>query len=282
MRKLLDPHLHLFDLENGNYHWLSDTSSPMWPEQQAIRKNFSTEDLCLDKPFCLEGFVHIEAGFDNDNPWREIEWLEASVDLPFKSVAYIDITSPRFFADLEKIIQYPSVVGVRYILDNNAAKILSSDQVKANVALLERQGLLFEAQMSVDCIESVAALSLMMAEYPQLKVILNHCGMPETLNEAWMTGVMQLAQYPECYVKCSGWEMLNREWDAEQIKPLISFVIRQFGLTRVMLASNFPVSLLRCSYADLWTLYFEDMNWKGFEQDMLFYENAKRVYGFDL
>ena len=282
MRKLIDPHVHLFDLDNGNYHWLSEDSSPKWPDKQAIRKSFNVADLFLDKPFSLEGFVHIEAGFDNDEPWREIEWLEGSIELPFKSVAYIDVTSPSFSADLEKITQYPSVVGIRYILDDDAARILSSDQVKQNFALLERQGLLFEAQISLGCIESVSALSLMMAEFPQLKVILNHCGMPEALNDAWMQGVMQLAQYPECYVKCSGWEMFDREWDVEQVKPLIDFVIRQFGLTRVMLASNFPVSELGRSYVDVWKLYFAGMNWKGFEQEMLFFENAQRIYGFDI
>ena len=33
----------------------------------------------------LKGIVHIEAGFDNSAPWREIEWLEQTVDLATKN-----------------------------------------------------------------------------------------------------------------------------------------------------------------------------------------------------
>lgn len=280
MLRLIDPHLHFFDLEQGDYHWLAEDQLPSWPEKNKLQRNYAAEDLQLAEGMALAGFVHIEAGFDNQQPWREIEWLENQISTPFRSIAYLDITQADCTADLQRLQKFNSVCGIRYILDDRAAELLSAAEVKQNLVVLADAGLIFETQFSIADNAAVSALSLLMADLPQLKVVINHCGMPAALNEQWMQGIMQLAQYPECHIKCSGWEMFSNgpEWSVEEVKPLISFAVRMFGLTRVMLASNFPVSEMGCSYAELWQRY-EAMNWKGFERDMLFEQNARRIYG---
>ena len=65
MMDILDPHLHLFNLKSGDYHWLSPDNPPFWSDKAVIAKNFNESHLLLSTPFNLKGFVHIEAGFDN-------------------------------------------------------------------------------------------------------------------------------------------------------------------------------------------------------------------------
>lgn len=115
--KIIDPHLHLFDLSQGEYSWLKPECPPFWSDKPLIAKNFSENDLTLAKPLTLAGFVHIEAGFDNQQPWREIAWLESTCKIPFRSIALLDITLPKalFLTQLESLMTYQSVVGVRYI-----------------------------------------------------------------------------------------------------------------------------------------------------------------------
>ncbi len=281
MSKVIDPHIHLFDLQEGDYDWLKSENEPHWPDKSTINRDYAESDLSLDETVALEGFVHIEAGFDNNAPWRELAWLEGHCQLPFRSVAFADIRSEAFKDQVAELSQYRSFVGIRYILDDAAETILSDEVVHRNLALLAEEGLLFEAQFPLADQSAVAALSRVLGDLPQLKVVLNHTGSPQQLSENWMNSIMSLAHHPECYIKCSGWEMFNRNWVSDSIKPLISFAIRQFGLTRVMLASNFPVSELSCDYATLWQRYLKEMKWKGFEKDMLVYENAKRIYQFD-
>lgn len=280
MSRVIDPHIHLFDLEQGNYGWLEEEQEPHWPDKAKITRDYSEGDLFLGDSITLEGFVHIEAGFDNESPWRELAWLENHCELPFKSIAYGNVSSEIFVEQLDQLTAFASLVGIRFILEQNAEALLKNDVVRKNLALMAEKGLLFEAQLPLADSSAVDALCQLMSELPSLRVVINHTGLPEQLSESWMESVMRLAHHPECHIKCSGWEMFDRDWSAEKIKPLVSFAIRQFGLTRVMLASNFPVSELSCSYQQIWQCYLKEMKWKGFEKEMLVYENAKRIYQF--
>ena len=119
--KVIDPHLHLFDLSQGQYRWLRAGNPPNWPDKHLIQRNFADGDLELNGEIELAGFVHIEAGFDNEASWREIEWLENSVKKPFRSIACVDLTWPveDFQVAISKLQQYSSFVGVRHILDDD-------------------------------------------------------------------------------------------------------------------------------------------------------------------
>ncbi|WP_415892341.1 amidohydrolase family protein [Neptuniibacter sp. PT8_73] len=282
MSRVIDPHVHLFNLEDGDYHWLQEGHTPEWSDKNKIRRSYNESDLSRSGSADIVGFVHIEAGFDNSSPWRELEWLECHCELPFRSIAYLDLTSDSFGEHLEQLKGFTSLVGVRYILDNAAQEVLSDPNVLKRLEMLSDNQLIFEAQLSLPDQGASCALAEVMQQLPNLKVVLNHCGSPLQLNEQWMHSITRLAHHPECYIKCSGWEMFNRDWSAEQAKPIISFAIRQFGLTRVMLASNFPVSELTCTYAEVWQRYLKEMKWKGFEKDMLIFENAKRIYQLDI
>lgn len=277
---IIDPHLHLFNLDQGSYDWLQPESSLDWPDKDKICKNFTESDIELSGNLSLSGFVHIEAGFDNKQPWRELEWLQSHCSLPFRSIAYADMTSENFAEDLERLRGYESLVGIRYILDDRAGQIVNDPVFQENLRLLEKHQLIFEAQFPLEDFLAANAFSGLLKQLPALKVVVNHAGFPSS-SQGWMESITALAYHPNCYIKCSGWEMLDREWTAEKVKPYISFIIRQFGLTRVMLASNFPVSELSCSYPDLWQRYLKEMKFKGFEKDLLLHDNAQQFYGFE-
>ena len=70
MLKLIDPHLPFFDLTKGDYHWLKPTNPPFWSDKPLIAKNFNQKDLQVSQGLELSGYVHIEAGYDNQHFWR--------------------------------------------------------------------------------------------------------------------------------------------------------------------------------------------------------------------
>ena len=147
--KIIDPHLHLFNLPQGNYAWLKPQNPPFWLDKHLINKSFHESDVLLTMPKQLAGFVHIEAGFDNQQPWREIDWLEHHCTLPFKSVAFADITATTFAAHIVQLKQRKSVVGIRYILDEQAEQILSSILTHQHFELLAEMQFSFDAQLSL-------------------------------------------------------------------------------------------------------------------------------------
>jgi len=278
MARIIDPHLHLFNLEQGCYGWLRPENPPFWPDKGNINRSFSEQNLRLPEGIELAGFVHIEAGFDNQAPWRELAWLETHCNLPFRSVAYADLQAEIFRQQISHLQRYPSLTGIRYILEANPQELLAQAQAIGSLAYLAEQNLLFEAQFSLADLRAVAALEKILIQHPDLCVVINHAGFPTENAPLWRQGVERLSGYPNCAVKCSGWEMADRHWRVTDVQRYIDYLLAQWGNDRVMLASNFPVSELACSYSALWQSYMETLSYSAEQKQALTFANAQRIY----
>jgi predicted TIM-barrel fold metal-dependent hydrolase len=285
--KVIDPHLHLFNLEQGDYQWLKTDNPPFWPDKKIIEKSFTEKDLQLFSPLELAGFVHIEAGFDNQQPWLEIAWLESTCSLPFKSIGAVDLTlsATKFHYTLLQLNRLDSVVGVRHILDNNALEYLSNFQVKDNLAQLAQHKLIFECQMPLSNIKAVAQLVEIIDNNPTLTLVINHAGWPPegSRSEAWVNwqqSIEILSAYKNVAIKCSGFEMANRQYSLAWQQQVIMQCITSFGLHRTMLASNFPLCLFKASYQLNWLTHQQSSNFSIKELEFLCYKNTQRIYKF--
>ena len=281
--KIIDPHLHLFDLTKGDYQWLSPNNPPFWPDKDIISKNFSEQDLTLLAPLSLAGFVHIEAGFDNEQPWREIQWLEQHCNLPFRSIAAIDLTLPEtsFIQQLDKLSAYLSVVGIRHIFDEQALSLLTNNQVITNFKILDKRALIFELQMPFCCGDSVNALREVISANENISFIINHAGFPPLDTSSnnwtlWQKNLLSVAHYKNVAIKCSGWEMISREYTPIWQGAAVKFCIEAFSYSRVMLASNFPLVLFALSYQSYWQTIVEQLDEN--HQQALLNDNATLWY----
>ena len=284
--KIIDPHLHLFNLTDGDYHWLKLENAPFWPNKKAIFNSYTEADLALNSPLSLERFIHIEAGFNNENPITELQWLEQHCTLPFKAIGYLDITRKDFselFIEMQKLACF---AGIRDLLDDDAVGMLSAKYSLNNLALMAEHNAIFEAQLDISKPDDVEMLNQVMIQIPTLNVIVNHAGSPKLLNKEqsqeqdWKAGVAKLALQPHCYIKCSGWEMRDDNWKVLDIIPQINHIMACFGVDRVMLASNFPVCGLTKSYQQVWQDYVEGLGHIYTQEQLLAlcHDNAKRIY----
>jgi predicted TIM-barrel fold metal-dependent hydrolase len=246
--KIIDPHLHLFDLELGHYHWLKAENPPFWPDKPLINKNFDETDLTLTEPLSLAGFIHIEAGFDNEQPWRELATLEQSCNKPFRAIANIDLTASSQHVNtvVEKLAERSSFVGVRHLLDEQGLALLTKTQVLNNFEILNENGLVFEVQLSLIEHAPVNALCDVISDNPDIHFIINHAGFPpadiHTIEwQRWQSNLTKLSGYPHVAIKCSGWEMTNRNYKGTWLNENLSLIFAIFGAKKVMLASNFPL-----------------------------------------
>jgi len=283
--KIIDPHLHLFNLEEGDYQWLKADKPPFWPDKKVIEKNFQQQDLQLSAPIALSGFVHIEAGFDNQQPCREIAWLESTCSLPFRSIAAIDLLLPcnDFLPVIEQLCRYQSVVGVRDILDENALTYLSNTQVKMNLEQLAKHQLIFECQMSLVDVPATKQLINVIKALPELNIVINHAGFPpEQVNgeawKSWQQSLQWLSHHENIAIKCSGFEMINRQYSANWQQQVIKECITILGLNKTMLASNFPLCLFKESYQENWLSYQINNYFSEEELEYISYKNAERIY----
>jgi predicted TIM-barrel fold metal-dependent hydrolase len=287
--KIIDPHLHLFDLELGNYHWLKAENPPNWPDKQHINNDFDENDLTLTSPLSLSGFIHIEAGFDNKEPWRELSALEQSCNKPFRAIAAIDLTASyqHIHSVIEKLSELPSFVGVRHLLDDQALHLLNNKQVLNNIKILNENGLIFEVQLSLTEHAPVNALCDVISDNLNIDFIIDHAGFPPadicTIEwQRWQSNLTKLSFYPNVAIKCSGWEMTERNYQTTWLNQNLSVIFSIFGAKKVMLASNFPLCLFSHSnYQAYWQSILSSDFFQALteqEKSALCYDNALNWY----
>lgn len=311
---IIDPHIHLFNLTEGNYFWLhklKNSHSAFLGENTAvIYQSFTEQDLTLNtslKPALnLAGFVHIEAGFDNEKPWREIAWLENTCQYPFRTIAFIDITKDEksFQTDLAKLLSYSSVIGVRYIFDEQALLLLNHSKVLQNLAWLNQQALttqaliekrlIFEVQMPIENTQAVNKLIEVMNTLPHLTWVINHAGCPNINNDIsnqlqsqatrllWQENLKKLAVVNQVAIKYSGFEMFKQGYTSSDIQTVLNDILKHFSSDKIMFASNFPLCLSQKNYPNYWQMLTQELALTPKQLTQFCFANAARIYQLNL
>ncbi|TMP37750.1 amidohydrolase family protein [Pseudoalteromonas rubra] len=278
MNRIIDPHLHFFSLRQGQYHWLKN-NPPAWPNLDLIRQDHLPDALLSLNGFSLEGCVHIEAGFDNEQPRRELEWLAQLLPATrYKAVSYAKIDAPaaQFRRQLEAL-KHPSLVAIRDITEGQDATRLLTPQVADNLAHLSDSGLHFEAQFELTHHSVVTHLCNIARQVPNLRIMLNHSGLVGQTDN-WLENAAVLAALPHCAIKFSGHELLDNPLP---LQAQLTSLLDLFGAERVMFASNHPVCLIQHDYQSIWQQYLALCQQDNALWHRLSYANAKNWYGFN-
>ncbi|TLU67184.1 amidohydrolase [Thalassotalea litorea] len=284
--KIIDPHLHFFDYENGHYHWLKPENPPIWPNKDALQKSFSAADLTLSDAMELQGLVHIEAGFDNQHPEKELDFLEQLQLPPFKAIACADLTKVEFNQSLETLRTYKSFVGVRHIIDAQGDTLLHDPNFADNLALLAEHKLIFEAQLDCCDLDSAIRLAELASNYPNLQICINHSGILRDFSQwpalseyaKWRAAMHYFSDQENIALKISGMEMQNPRWSWGHARWLVHKLRNLYAEERLMLASNFPINLLAMPYDTLWLGYRDELGLSPESFQALGHDNAKRIY----
>ncbi|MBM7070514.1 amidohydrolase family protein [Shewanella sp. 202IG2-18] len=276
---IFDPHVHFIDLTKGHYHWLRNANECWLKNVNQIKKNFSVEDLKLFPPFELDGFTHVEAGFDNTHPERELSFV-SSISKKASLISYLALDTPPtiFEQKLSLFMLFQQFIGIRDISEGEDFRRLKVDSVVTNLSLLESCQLIFEAQFNLDDHNAVTLFYSLARQRPKLKIVINHCGFVSPSNyESWSYSIKKLSQCQNIYIKFCGFEMLSQCVTSEFKQEVLDTLLESFSESRVMFASNVPLCLTQKTYQQIWQEYSE-MQLKPEVWRKLSYENAKRVY----
>lgn len=274
--KIIDPHVHFFNLAQGQYTWLQGENPPAWPNLDKIKQPVSPEQLVKSTDFELAGIVHIEAGFDNHSPINELNWLSTHLkSLSFKAISYTQIdASTDEFTRAINALKHPNLMGIRDITEGNDAARLLNPNCFTNLQFLSQQGLHFEAQFELENTLVAAQLARYAKQLPQLKIMINHAGLPCNLAQ-WQQSIELLSAQSNIAIKFSGFELLSL--NKQQLTHCFNYIFKHFGEQRILFASNFPVCQINSTYNSVWhkhkALCNSDKVWHH-----LSYSNAKHFY----
>lgn len=286
--EFIDAHHHLWDLEAVHYPWLMARGvKRFFGDPTPIQKNYLPEDFLGESAeYRPRASVHIQVGADDG--LEETRWLHSLDDCPAAVVAFCDLSAPDVEAQLDALLEFNRVRGVRQIVgrhvdedgQHGSAALLESDAWLNGLRALAKRDLSFDLQMIPP---QMPAVLKALKQVPDLKVALCHAGSPWDQSEeglrSWRGGLEQLAELPNTVCKISGLGMFNPAWTENDLKKIVEPVIDTFTPDRVMFGSNFPVDSLYSDYAAYWRAFDElTGSHSDAERSIMFAGNAKALY----
>ncbi len=293
--EIVDAHVHYWDPGRNYYPWLCD--EPMVPfrygDYSAIRRRYLPPDYFADaRGHRIVKTVYVEAHWDPREPLAEVAYVTAlneQYGVPNAVVAYADIRSDDAETVLAALGAHPLVRGIR----NKPTAAPAPGDVRRGApgsmgdpAWRERLILLEKYELSLD-IQSpwwhLAEMAELAADFPRLRFVLNHAGLPADRSRAgldgWRAAMRELAGQSNVAVKVSGIGVPGKPWSVELNGAIVRDTIETFGVERSMFASNFPVDSLTGEFDTIYSGFKTIVaDLPEADQRKLFHDNAVRIY----
>lgn len=246
-----------FTVDAHQHFWKTAVQDQPWRRaaHAALERDFEPDDLApeLDRAGVDATVVmqSVDESTENDRLARY-----AGHERVAGVVAWIPIRDSRHaLAELDRV-NIAKLCGVRCLIADDPLDWLT---VPASIELfrtIAARGLAWDVVPIT--IEQTRQLIKLAHIVPNLKMIVDHLGRPPLDTggwEPWATHVGELARCPNVAMKISvGIDALSAwdSWDVQVLDPYIAYACEHFGSSRLMIASNWPVVLLRTDYQQAW------------------------------
>ncbi len=169
-------------------------------------------------------------------------------------VGWLPLADPSIEAHLDRLATQDRLKGVRHVVqDEPDDGFLSQPSFHRGIALLERYGLVYDILILARQLPFVIPF---VDRHPDQIFVLDHIAKPtvrsEEFDHDWSVHLRELAQRPNVYCKFSGvvTEVRDATWSVATLQPYWDVAIEAFTSKRLMFGSDWPVCLLKSSYAD--------------------------------
>jgi L-fuconolactonase len=211
--------------------------------------------------------------------------------------------SPNRFRGIRHSVTWDPHPEVENTAAHNMKGQLASDPFRVGARVLARMGLSLEAWLYFPQLPELADFA---KAVPDLSIILNHIGglmrvgpyanRDHEVLAAWRRGITAVAECPNVVMKLGGIGMPRTGFDwhtrdkpigseelAEAMAPFMTYCIEQFGPTRCMFESNFPVDKVSYSYNVMYNAFKRlSKSYSATERAAMFHDTAARVYRIDV
>ena len=248
MSRTIDAHHHFWKTAAQEQPWRTDAHS-------ALERDYGPEDLAgelatagIDATILMQS---VDEPAEND---RLTEY--ARNDLVAGVVSWLPLSDPdAALAELDRINPL-KVCGVRTLIAHDPLEWLSAPASLEMFRTIARRGLAWDVvPVTIEQIQAVLGLA---EAVPELRIVVDHLGRPPLDTKGWQPWadhLEQLAACPSVAVKVSvGIDVLTKwdSWRGEDLLPYVQWVGEHFGASRLMVASNWPVILLKSDYQQAW------------------------------
>lgn len=244
----IDAHQHVWDLTVRDQPWTAEL--PM------LRRSFLMEDLHPElEDFGVDGTVLVQTvTVAEETP--ELLTLAGNDPKILGVTGWVDLTAPGVAEAIERLLSGPGgewLVGIRHQVQGEPdPRWLLRPDVRHGLEAVAQSGLVYELLVTH---QQLSAAVEVVSLVPELRWVLDHAGKPPIasgLIEPWRTDLAALAEHPGVACKLSGMVTeAGEDWTYDHVAPYAAAVLDVFGADRVMVGSDWPVCLLRASYAEV-------------------------------
>jgi L-fuconolactonase len=280
MKKIIDTHLHTWDIDKLDYYWLKNDTS-------ILAKTYLLDEVhsqIADAGVTAAVLVQATNSLDETDWFLQLatqyKWvLGAVVWLPFNNPA-------AFNKAIETYSSNPYFKGVRHQIHDEA-----DDDWLLQLNVIDSLKELAKQNIPYDLVGTkpahIKTLLKVAEKIPDLKLVFDHLNQPPFTNKTawkqWAELMSEAAKNPHVYAKVSGLGTATSkpfEWTAEDIKPAVELVLKEFGVYRIFCGSDWPVCLLAGSYEYTWHQYqlLLDSLLNEAAQQKVYVSNAEKFY----
>jgi L-fuconolactonase len=282
MPRIVDTHVHLWDLNRFRLPWL-EKNSPL--ARSHVIKDYQTAITGLN---VVKG-VYMEVDVDPAQHVAEADYVLDICRQANTPLVVAVIGGRPASDDFQKYIQRfrgnRFLKGVRQVLHNPSAKagFCNTPAFARGVQQLGDAGLFFDLCMRPGEIGDAVKL---VESCKNTRFILDHCGNGPVYAKdrtQWQRDMERLARLTNVVCKVSGIVVQARErWTADDLAPVINHTLTTFGPDRVMFAGDWPVCTLKATFRQ-WVEALRSItrNRSAADNHKLFHDNAVRVYGLN-
>ncbi len=248
----IDTHQHLWNLDQVAYPWLVPEFGPIYRTFEAPELEPQLRASNIDKTVIVQA---MDSYADTDymfNVAENFEWVAGVV-------GWVPLLDPTEAArKLEEYGANPYFKGMRHLIheEKNPDWVVQK-QVIESLQLLADKGLTFDVVAVFP--NHLKHIPTLVEKVPNLKMVIDHLGKPPQGDDdraIWREQLAVAAESENVYAKLSGLNTVTSDfenWTYEDIKPLIDYALEQFGPSRLMFGSDWPVAVLAGDYAKVVT-----------------------------
>ena len=285
MQRIIDTHIHVWDLNRAEYPWLkSDTS--------ILNRTYTIEEIEEErKKAGVTAGVLVQASGNLEDTHlmfdsaKKTDWLKGVV-------AWLPLTDTQATTDLLQswLATEKYFKGVRHqIHDEQDAKWLLQPDVISALKILAANEIPYDL---VGILPAHIETALKVVEQvPNLKLVFDHLNWPPIPTKEkfgkWGELMKEAAKHKNLFAKISGLGTASGNFEnrtADDIKPYVEFVLEHFSVERCFCGGDWPVSLLTNSYSGTWsvtkTLLNELLN--EHDRNKVYFTNADKFYNLGL
>ncbi|TCC47781.1 hypothetical protein E0H75_23830 [Kribbella capetownensis] len=245
---VIDAHHHFWRVAAQDQPWRDD-------RHDAIARDYTPDDFATE--LAAAGVKQTVLIQSVDEPAENDRLVRYAAEAPYVGavVGWLPLSDP-VAARAEWKRSGDGFHGVRCLVGRDRLDWLSRPETVELFTDLAAAGVSWDV-VPVTAEQTAAVIGLAEA-VPDLRIIVDHLGRPPIDSggwEPWATQLAQLAASPQVALKVSlGIDLLTAlpKWPGE-VDRYVAWAAECFGADRLMLASNWPVVLLRASYQEAWS-----------------------------